>query len=149
MVCFKVMLLSQLSPIGKSELDGEFSHPKGVVRDKSFHGAGVGPTPANPTTGVGTADALMEIFATHRLFSPQFTPTEKDTQGFTLVKRYASLLDSTQSRFGKYGFKYENKPFYRPNCNCRRNPKDDGITIRVWYERYLQRHRSKKLSLIH
>ena len=86
--------------IGKSELDGEFAHPKNVVRDKSFHGAGVGPTAANPTTGIGTANALMEVFANHRLFSPQFTPSEKDTSGFTLVKRYVSLLDPTQSQFG-------------------------------------------------
>ena len=87
--------------IGKSELDGEFSHPKGVVREKSYHGGAVGPTPANPTTGLGTATALMDHLTSHRLFSPQFTPGEKDTAGFTLVKRYASLLNSTQNQFGK------------------------------------------------
>ena len=108
--------------VGKSELDGEFSHPKNVVRDKSFHGAGVGPTPSNPTTGLGTATALMDQFATHRLFSPQFTPGEKDTSGFTLVKRYASLLDPDQSRFGKFNFNYFNEQVLRPNRNCTRDP---------------------------
>ena len=90
MVCFTVKSFSHLF-LGKSELDGEFSHPKNVVRDKSFHGAGVGPTPSNPTTGLGTATALMDQFATHRLFSPQFTPGEKDTSGFTLATQAICL----------------------------------------------------------
>ena len=110
-------------------MDGEFAHPKGVVREKSFHGAGVGPTPENPTTGLGTASALMDHFETHRLFSPQFTPGEKDLSGFTLVKRYASRLNPTQSQFGKLNLKRCYLLVIRSNCNCPRDSKNDGATI--------------------
>ena len=87
---------------GKSELDGEFTHPKTCIRREIQRLGAVGPEEANTTTGLAGANQIVNFLENHTLFSPQFELKERrpDSKGYTMKRRFAKKADLSQN-FGK------------------------------------------------
>ena len=87
---------------GKSELDGEFTHPKSCIRQEIQRLGAVGPEESNTTTGLSGANDIVRFLENHALFSPQFELKEHrpDRRGFTMKRRFVKKADLTKS-FGK------------------------------------------------
>lgn len=86
---------------GKSELDGEFTHPKSAIRREVQRLGAVGPEESNSSTGLAGANAIVGFLENHELFSPQFELKERkpDRRGYTMKRRYAKKADLNQ-KFG-------------------------------------------------
>ena len=84
---------------GKSELDGEFTHPKSTIRKEVQRLGAVGPEESNSSTGLAGANEIVRFLENHELFSPQFELRERqpDRRGFTMKRRYAKKADLSQT----------------------------------------------------
>ena len=89
----------------KSELDGEFTHPKSVIRKEIQRLGAVGPQEENSITGFAGANDIVRFLESHVLFSPQFEKEDRqpDRKGYTMKRRYAKKADLTQ-QFGLFMF---------------------------------------------
>ena len=83
----------------KSELDGEFTHPKSVIRREIQRLGAIGPQEGNTITGFAGANQIVQFLENHELFSPQFEKEDRqpDRKGYTMKRRYAKKADLTQS----------------------------------------------------
>ena len=72
----------------KSELDGEFTHPKSVIRKEIQRLGAVGPQEENSITGFAGANDIVRFLENHVLFSPQFEKEDRqpDRKGYTMKR---------------------------------------------------------------
>ena len=85
----------------KSELDGEFTHPKNCIRKEIQRLGAIGPQEDNVVTGFSGANEIVNFLENHVLFSPQFEKQERqpDRKGYTMKRRFAKKADLSQ-QFG-------------------------------------------------
>lgn len=82
-------------------MDGEFTHPKNVIRKEIQRLGAIGPQEDNSITGFAGANQIVHFLQNHALFSPQFEKEDRlpDRKGYTMKRRYAKKADLTQ-QFG-------------------------------------------------
>ena len=80
-------------------MDGEFTHPKSVIRREIQRLGAIGPQEENTITGFAGANQIVQFLENHELFSPQFEKVDRqpDRKGYTMKRRYAKKADLTQS----------------------------------------------------